>query len=256
MKSSYMRDEIKYLIPNQLLPKVRELMMPYLRLDKFSGPPESPDYTVRSLYYDTKNLRFYHEKIDGLKKRIKVRIRGYNEFIDDSIVFLELKRKRNELVFKNRYPIYYKNIRKILRGEIKRDDAPLKRKSADREKFLFNYHSLSLRPTLLVIYEREAYFYKFNDDVRVTFDKNLRSVRPDNIDSLFSDEHTIPTFRNSFVLEIKSTGPFPSWVFYVINQLNLQKRSVSKYVLSVEKQFEFGQAGRRLTNRPTINNFM
>lgn len=251
-----MRDEIKYLIPNKLFPKVKELMLPYMRLDKFAGPPENPDYTVRSIYYDTQGLRFYHEKKDGIKKRMKVRIRGYNQTKEDSVVFLEIKRKRNDQVYKNRFPVYYKNVDKILRKEITADEITLKKKDSDREKFLFNYYSLSLRPTLLVIYEREAYHYRFNSDLRITFDKDVRSVKPDNIDSLFTDEHTIPTFRSHFVLEIKSGSPFPSWIFSVIKQLHLQKRSVSKYVLSVDKQFKIGLAKKRITNRPGINNFI
>jgi hypothetical protein len=252
-----MRDEIKYLIPLKLMPRLKEFMMPYLNLDKFAyKSPDVPVYTVRSVYYDTQGLRFYHEKKDGIKKRIKVRIRGYNSQEDDSIVFLELKRKHNNQVFKNRYPVYYKNINKILQGEIKRDDVPLLKKSANREKFLFNYYSMSLRPTLLVIYEREAYHYKFNHDLRITFDLDVRSVKPDNIDSLFSDEHTVPTFRNNFVLEIKSGGPLPSWVFSMIKQFNLQKRSVSKYALSIDKQFEIGLTKRRMNNRTGINYFI
>ena len=251
-----MKDEIKYLIPNNLYPKLKELMLPYLRLDKYAGPPESPQYTVRSVYYDTQNLRFYHEKKDGIKKRIKVRIRGYNQHNEDSIVFLELKRKRNNQIFKNRYPVYYKNINKILQSEIEVDDTPLKKKNSDREKFLFNYHSMSLRPVLLVIYEREAYHYRFNSDLRITFDSNVRSIKPVNIDSLFADQHTIPTFRNSFVLEIKSSAPFPSWIFSVIKQLHLQNRSVSKYVLSLDKQFEMGHVNKNISNKRRVNNLI
>lgn len=255
MKSSnYMRDEIKYFIPMIMLPKVKNLMLPYMRLDKFSGPPEAPDYTVRSVYYDTKNLRFYHEKIDGIKKRIKVRIRAYNQYDENSIIFLELKRKRNDQVYKNRFPVYYKNVKRILNNDITRDDAPVKKKDADREKFLYNIYSLSLRPTLLVIYEREAYYYKFNPDLRITFDKNLRSIKPDNIDSLFTDENSIPTFRNYCVIEIKSTGPYPSWIFSIIKQLHLQKQSVSKYALSMYKQLELSITNKKIGSRAGINN--
>jgi len=227
-----------------------------MRLDKYAGPPESPAYTVRSIYYDTQNLRFYHEKKDGIKKRLKVRIRGYNKFEEDSIVFLELKRKRNDQIYKNRYPVYYKNIDKILRSEINTDNAPLRKRSTDREKFLYNYHSLSLRPALLVIYEREAYHYRFNSDLRITFDRDIRSAKPDNINSLFTEMHTIPTFTNHFVMEIKTSGPFPSWIFSIIMQLHLQKQSVSKYALSVDKQFEIGIVNKRSATKRSINSFI
>jgi len=91
--------EIKYLLPVELLPKVRDILTPYMRLDKFAGPKEDPDYTVRSIYFDTRKLKFYHEKNEGLQKRLKVRIRSYNTYTPKSIAFLELKRKEGAYIF-------------------------------------------------------------------------------------------------------------------------------------------------------------
>lgn len=250
------RYEIKYLIPIDLLPKVRSLMMPYIRLDKFAGPPESPDYTVRSVYYDTNDLKYYREKNDGLKKRIKVRIRGYNQASEDSIVFLELKRKKDNLIYKNRYPCYYKYLDQILNQQIPEESPPLKQKDSDREKFLYNLLGKSLKPSILVIYEREAYHYRFNSDLRITLDKNLRSVKPQNIDNLFTESLAIPTFRNHFVLEVKASTPFPGWILSVVKQLHLQKRSVSKYTLSIDKQIEYSKINMKFGHRTKINNLI
>jgi hypothetical protein len=250
------RNEIKYLIPIELLPKLKNLMKPYIRLDKFAGPPENPDYTVRSIYFDTKDLRYYREKNEGIKKRIKVRIRGYNQPSPDSIVFLELKRKKDNLIFKNRYPCYYKNLDRILNQEIVKEDVPLKQKDSNREKFLYNLLSLSLKPTVLVIYEREAYHYRFNSDLRITLDKNIRSVKPQNIHSLYSEEFTVPTFRNHFVLEVKSGSPFPGWILSIIKQMHLQKRSVSKYALSIDSQFKSSPRNMKFGYRNHITNIV
>ena len=81
------KKEIKYLLSYTMLSKVREVLSPYMRLDKFAGPKEAPDYTVRSIYFDTKKLKFYNEKKEGLQKRIKVRVRSYNTYSPHVLLF-------------------------------------------------------------------------------------------------------------------------------------------------------------------------
>ena len=50
-------------------------------------------YPVTSLYYDTQSLRFYWEKIEGLKFRRKLRIRLYgcpSDAVDETPVYVEI----------------------------------------------------------------------------------------------------------------------------------------------------------------------
>ena len=55
-------------------------------------------YYVRSLYFDDVYNTAYYEKIDGLEKRKKYRIRLYN--LDKSYIILELKGKDGNLTYK------------------------------------------------------------------------------------------------------------------------------------------------------------
>ena len=87
------RKEYKYLVPNDLLPDLRRALKPFLSLDDFAMQRDKKEYTVRSIYYDTKTLEFYFEKIEGYKIRKKIRIRGYNQLLGEKVVFLEIKRK-------------------------------------------------------------------------------------------------------------------------------------------------------------------
>ena len=57
---------------------IRRALKPYIRLDNFAAKTSSGEYTVRSIYFDTRNMDFYHEKIEGLRVRKKIRVRGYN----------------------------------------------------------------------------------------------------------------------------------------------------------------------------------
>ncbi len=243
-----LKNEIKYLIAPRDYPRIKQAMKPYLRRDKYAGPEEKPEYTVHSVYLDTWDLKFYRQKIDGIRKRLKVRIRGYDEINNDSIIFLELKRKKNDVIFKNRYPCLFKNANNILNREDVLEKVDFEQNPLDKERFIFNYLSLSLKPIILISYEREAFHYKFNDKLRITFDKNIRSTKANSIDSLRRDEYCVPTFKNKSVLEIKSAGPFPDWVLTIIKRFGLQRQSVSKYTLSMDKQYEVNSLYKMVNN--------
>jgi SPX domain protein involved in polyphosphate accumulation len=248
--------EIKYLLPMEMLPKVRDFLMPYMRLDKFAGSKNDPDYTVRSIYFDTRKLKFYHEKKDGLQKRIKVRIRSYNTYSTESIAFLELKRKDGVYIFKNRFPVFVNQLKDVLNGGVFENEVALKSREKDREMFLYQMNSKSLIPVVLVVYEREAYHCKFNPDLRITFDKNVRSVKPQSSISIFEKDNFEMTFRNKFVLELKYNKQFPGWLISMIKNLHLQSCSVSKYALSIDKHLDVDSPVKRLVTTPRLTNFM
>ena len=67
------RYELKYVADRRLVEAFREL------LGALDRDPHGVDgfYPVWSRYYDTRDLRFYWEKIDGLRFRRKLRIRHY-----------------------------------------------------------------------------------------------------------------------------------------------------------------------------------
>ena len=91
------RFELKYLIRFPDFRVIRERMSAVCRTD--SHAVEGHSYLIRSIYYDTANLNFFQEKIDGVGRRKKVRIRFYgNEKIEAS--FLEIKRRDGNMVSK------------------------------------------------------------------------------------------------------------------------------------------------------------
>jgi hypothetical protein len=69
------RYEIKYLMDESHLPELRDKLKERMQVDSHHlvhGPA-----LITSLYYDTRDLRCYWEKIEGLKFRRKLRIRVY-----------------------------------------------------------------------------------------------------------------------------------------------------------------------------------
>lgn len=235
-----MREEFKYLVPNHKMDILRKLISPYVIRDDHIAIHRDSDYTVRSIYYDTWDLNEYDIKLSGLHSRKKLRVRGYNHNPYDNTVYLEIKHKRNMAVKKSRAPIQYNLIDQFLAGVnisdivIQRNDFPIAMEHAIN--FLYYLKRRSMLPVVLVIYEREAYIFKFDHSTRITFDKQLRCIAYPNTNTFFSDIGSVPVYRNNFILEVKSNNGFPVWMIDVISKLNVKREALSKYTLSIDAQ--------------------
>ncbi|HBB58797.1 MAG TPA: molecular chaperone, partial [Lachnospiraceae bacterium] len=76
----------------------------------------SGKYLIRSLYFDNSSDRALREKIDGVNRREKFRIRYYN--LDPSIIHLEKKSKINGLGTKYSAELTEEETQQIVNGEI------------------------------------------------------------------------------------------------------------------------------------------
>lgn len=240
------RFEYKYLVPGHLLTRLRRELLPYMEMDNFAKKHPAGEYTVRSIYYDTAQFTCYREKLEGLDVRRKFRIRGYDTLSDSSIIFLEIKRKQTNCISKNRAPLYYADLPAVLdSGRV--DDFILSFsgngiEKKDAEKFLYYYYSRNLRPAVLVIYEREAFFGRFDPSLRITIDKNLRSIIYPDLNQLYCVEGSKPAMLDHFIFELKFYGTLPSWVRSLINRYNLYRRALSKYTMTLDSHREFKDA--------------
>ncbi len=249
MKSRY---EYKYLVPNSLVDKIRGEIMPYMELDNFAQKHSDGQYTVRSIYYDTPKFECYKEKYDGVKNRNKYRIRGYDKCSKESIAFLEIKHKNTNCISKSRAPVNYSNVAKSLYSDFIDDyvisfsgnGVELK----DAHKFLYYYHIKKLNPAVLVIYDREAFWGKFDASLRLTFDKNLRSIIYPTLDQLYNEDKIKRTMTNHFILEVKFYGRLPLWIKAIISKHSLDRRALSKYTMSLETHDEFNNKRFAKTN--------
>ena len=115
-----------------------------------------PKRIIKSCYFDTKNLKMYHDSEEGILPRKKIRFRWYN---DQTNVSKEIKISSIEGRYKTITPV----------------------KSIQLE-YLEDYNLCDsdyglIQPYLLVTYEREYFSYK---NLRLTFDTNISydSIRP------------------------------------------------------------------------------
>jgi hypothetical protein len=237
------RIECKYLISNQMIPELRKLLLPHMILDKYSECRPDKQYTVRSIYFDTRRLDYYHDKLAGLRRRKKLRIRSYDELTANSLVFLEIKRKNGPTINKSRAPVGFADHINLIR-----EGNPDKYRDIlesvdngyqDAKNFLYHLYTSNLVPTIKIIYEREAFFYKFDQKVRLTIDKNLRSSLIVDSERLFEEENIRYGLPSKAIFEVKVYGEIPLWLQYIISSFKLQQEALSKYTISIDSHSPF-----------------
>lgn len=233
-----MRLEYKFLVSNDNLERLRKKILPYVEFDDYLKECSTKGYTVRSIYFDSSNFNYYHEKIDGIKIRKKLRIRSYDNLTDNNLVFLEIKNKYENFIGKNRAPLKYHNLSELLKTkEVSTYTVTSNgytNSVKDGEKFFHHILKDDLKSTMLIVYEREAFYSKFDKSLRITFDKNLRFFEYPKINRLYSDEDLEYAIPNHFVLEIKFDNGYPLWLQNIVQEFKLFRRSVSKYTICID----------------------
>lgn len=187
------RHEIKIEISKADFYELRMRLNAVMKKDENGG---NGRYEIRSLYFDTPNDRALKEKIDGVNRREKFRIRLYNKNTD--FIRLEVKRKIANLTNKESCVIDRERVRAILDGEtswMPLNENALIRNLYDRMKYE------GLAPKTIVEYTREAFLYDAGN-VRVTLDYDIRAgMQPEAF--LKRDAFTVPVWDNRILLEVK-----------------------------------------------------
>ncbi|MBE0539494.1 MAG: polyphosphate polymerase domain-containing protein [Ignavibacterium sp.] len=237
-----LRLEYKFLIPVLRIEELRRAINPFVYLDEYAEREINKEYTVHSIYFDTMKLDDYHDKLAGIKIRKKLRIRGYNEIDEQNIAFLEIKRKYENHISKNRAPLFFKNLEEIL-NTADCDKYVLKKSNYidavnDARKFFYLSKIKNCSPVALINYEREAYFSKHDTTLRITFDKNLRSSSLPQITDLYNEAGLKYAMPGNFILEVKFFSGFPEWLQKILRKFELKRQAVSKYTICVESHKE------------------
>lgn len=216
------RHELKYKISAADCFAIRQRIRPVMKTDIHAD--KDGKYTVFSVYFDNIYDKALFEKVNGVQKREKFRIRYYNN--DFSFISLEKKVKYNDLCAKQSARISKDEFLSILSGGggwMKKHPENLVRELYCKMK------TQQLRPRVLVSYVREAYFYK-PGNVRVTFDSKIRT-------SLFVRDFAGSGFEgisatdtpNDVILEVKFDEFLPDAVARLIQTGMTRQQAFSKY---------------------------
>jgi hypothetical protein len=242
---AFNRYEIKYLMPATEVPALRAELDRRLDRDDHGA---TEGYGVWSVYYDTRDLRFYWEKIEGLRFRRKLRIRHYGDrstIDDDTDVFVEIKQRVNRVTQKRRVALPYRLARDLCDGRtmVEHDGA----QPAFLGEVLELVCGLDLRPVAMTGYQREAFVGRDAETgLRITLDQRIRGRDRDLHLGADADNRLIVPARLA-VVEFKANERVPYWLTDLAAELNLSVVRISKYCQSVEA---FGRAPRSVFHVP------
>src|SRR5438105_10595078 len=117
------------------------------------------------------------------------------------------------------------------------------------QRFCSLRNVLEAEGRIFVSYLREAYVGPFDDQIRVTFDHQLYASQFDGmLDVLPIDTWLQPPIPG-VVLELKFCDRFPMWMNELVQEFNLERTVMAKYVACVETQW---LTGPRLTSRREV----
>ena len=187
--------------------------------------------SVNNIYFDSFNLHNYFDNINGIDRRLKVRIRWYGDlfgFIENPT--LELKLKHNLHVGKLFYPL--KPF--ILDNTFSINFI----KSVFAESFLDEKIKLYLKDldfSLLNCYRRK-YFLSDDHHYRITVDNDIKACRLNPLANNFLHK----TICRGVILELKYAKSSDVHVDEITNHFPFRMTRSSKYVAGIEKLI-FGQ---------------
>ena len=213
------RHEYKHQINLADIYGLRTRLSAVAKHDSHAG--EDGTYFIKSLYFDNYMDKALREKIDGVNKREKFRIRYYGT--DTSFIRLEKKSKINGLCNKISCKITAEECQKIIDGDIefmKDSEYTLMRELYSKMKYQL------LRPKCIVAYTRECFVYP-PGNVRVTLDMNI--CGSNNVKEFLNPDLPFLQTYHEAILEVKWDEYLPQIIRDLVQVKSRRSAAFSKY---------------------------
>ncbi|WP_434311279.1 polyphosphate polymerase domain-containing protein [Hominifimenecus sp. rT4P-3] len=213
------RHEWKHEIEPRDLLILRQRLLAVARQDPHAA---NGTYEIRSLYFDNAKDKALREKVDGVNRREKFRIRYYNG--DTSFLKLEKKSKIDGLCRKDSEVLQKEQVQSVIDqdyGWMMQSGIPLV------EELYTKIIGQGLRPKTIVEYTREPFLFS-PGNVRVTLDYHIR-MGMNGKDFLNPSSVTIPARNAPIILEVKWDEFLPDLIRDALQLGNCRVGAFSKY---------------------------
>lgn len=238
-----MRHELKYILTPIQYELLRNKLKWVLKPD--ANASDSGDYFIRSVYFDSPDRIALKEKLSGINRRKKYRIRFYNG--DASYCRLECKEKTGSRIQKISCALTRQQAEELLgvsstwNSNVNRDvsvEETNPEQSASEDELLAQMRLLmsseGYAPVVTVDYVREAYILPLSD-LRITFDKQLAWGPVKNC--LEQERYLSNIYGDHVILEVKYNEYLPEHISAILSSVGPVQTAASKYVACVEAQF-------------------
>lgn len=239
LRASDNRFELKYLIPHDIVPAVTAALAEYTYPDPNSNGRHG--YRVHSVYWDSPDLRFFWEKIEGEKYRRKLRFRRYGDLEEE--VFVEIKQRTDRTLQKRRVRWPLERVRSTFNSSERLEWTANVQESPIVSEVVCLCHQYRLSPRMAISYRRQAFFAIYEPDLRITFDRRVQySATELDLDRTFDVGKYVVDPR-LVIMEIKFNERVPLWLCKVVSSFGFRIVRLSKYCTAVDREYY----GSRLT---------
>ena len=224
-----LREEKKFLINIADFRQKSHLLEQTLLQDEHNG---THGYRIRSLYFDTPYDRDFFEKQSGTELRRKLRLRIYDT--EQAFAMLEMKQKQGQQQLKRSLRISKDHAIRIIGGDLLSLLSYPDPFAAEIYAFMQMH---AYRPVTIVEYQRKAFIAKENK-IRITFDSQI--VATESSFDLFDPNLNMNPVMDPYdvVMEVKYNGFLLGYIRELINSIDRNELSVSKYVLARHNAYQ------------------
>lgn len=231
------RYEHKYLISEENFFTIMEILRERMVSDPYNkgGKP----YTIANIYFDTDDDFLVRTSLSKPAYKEKLRLRSYGVPDENAKVYLEIKKKFGGLVNKRRTALSLFEAYNFVKTSVPpaKKDYMNGQVMKEIEYFLNVY---DLKPKVYLAYDRYAFFEKDNNDLRISFDTNIRSRRYDlRLEKGDYGEKLLN--EGLYLMEIKTSLSKPLWLTRVLGELGIKRISFSKYGTEFTKNIKSGE---------------
>ena len=216
-KTVFQRTEKKYRLDAKQYEAVLAGLPEHMHVDNYGST------TICSVYYDDQCDRMIRASIQRPVYKEKLRVRSYGIPGQDSIVYIELKKKFKGVVYKRRAGMTLREAEAFLAG----GQPPGEPTQIIREiTWVRDFYKPS--PRAFIAYDRIALVSESEPQLRITFDSDIRA-RSGNL-SLSAGDHGVRLLpEGERIMEIKAPGAMPLWLCSLLGDLNIYPTRFSKY---------------------------
>ena len=238
LTDTYNRFEVKYLMNCREASSLLDDVRSYLTPDEYSDPERG--YSIYSVYWDSPDLGFFWEKVEGLKYRRKLRFRRY---VGSDDIHVEIKQRTDRTLQKRRCLLPAHEVDSLFAGlAAGYGSLPTEEVDSVVAEAAVMCHRRRLAPRIGVRYQRRAFSGIYEPGLRVTFDTRVQyrrveqgtAVEPFDVGKYVIDPRTT-------IMEVKYTSLAPLWLARTISRFNLQMIRMSKYCSAVDQEYYGGQ---------------
>lgn len=231
MNNSFRRIETKYIITAEQREKMIALLEEHCDYDPYCVGGKM--YSIMNIYYDTPDQNIISRSIykpNGIYKE-KLRARSY---VGGKTRFLEIKKKYDGVVGKRRIKLTSEELNALIDKGTLPEEKSFTDKQILKEIQYFISQYPGLKPNVFLAYDRLGFADKIDPGLRITFDENIRCSRDQfNWEEVDDAKPLLP--KGIYILEIKTSNPYPLWLAKYLSEEGIYHHSFSKYGTEYKK---------------------